>query len=212
MSSQFDRRLLRALPLCLLALSVVNCSNILGIEDASCDPAVADCQVGVSALCQEYCDTVMANCSGELSVYIGPEACLSVCGLLPEGSAGDIGVNTVQCRLGQARSAATTGEPAAHCAGAGPGGEGPPDEFPPGEAALCGTNCEGLCTLMLGACDEYSSLDACIEECRAVPDLGGYDTSTTRGNSVQCRLWHASAATREAFPHCQHAAGENTCI
>jgi hypothetical protein len=32
------------------------------------------------------------------------------------------------------------------------------------------------------------------------------------GNTVQCRLYHVSAAALSAFTHCEHAAGLNLCV
>lgn len=199
----------RLLPLVSLAVLIgtAGCSSALGIEDARCDPALPECHDGKtsdavqsSPLCKEYCDSVLANCQGAFGVYVGRATCLSVCKLLPEGGVGDDHVNSVQCRLHQAQLAAEVDEPAVHCPGAGPGGD-----------ALCGSNCDGLCTLLLGACQVYDSDEACHADCRSIPDQHGFDISDSAGNSVQCRLWHASAASQADVPHCVHASGSAPC-
>ena len=201
-----EARLLRLAGLALV-LASVDCSSALGIEDASCDPALSECHaskasdaVQSSPLCEEYCDSVLANCQGAFGVYVGRATCLSVCRLLPEGGVGDTHVNSVRCRLHQAQLAAEVDEPGVHCPGAGPGGD-----------ALCGSNCDGLCTLMLGACRVFDSEEACQADCRSVPDQNGFNISQSAGNSLQCRLWHASAASQADVPHCVHASGSAPC-
>lgn len=211
---------LRLSSLVLLSAAAVCCSNIIGVEEATCNPALPACHAALtldsdagSSLCQEYCNTVMQNCTGNVQVYVGRETCLSVCQLLPEGHPGDQRVNSVQCRLDQARLAGTIPEPAIHCAGAGPGGNG-----------LCGDNCEGLCTILQGACTNehqvFQSLSDCAEDCSAVPVVTASDGNEyyntvakemSAGNSRQCRLWHASVATQSPDPHCTHASGASPC-
>jgi hypothetical protein len=165
---------------------------------------------GPSALCQEYCDTVLANCAGPFAVYVGPTTCLAVCRLLPEGMPGDDMVNTVQCRLKQAHNALDLQDPQTHCPAAGPSGTNANGEN------LCGTTCDGYCAIIQAAClgedfSAFSSLDACLTACKEVPDLKGYDLTVTTGDSIQCRLWHVSAAADEPNPHCKHAAGNYPC-
>lgn len=190
-----------------LVFGSVHCSSALGIDDATCDPGLAECQpretsdaIQASPLCKQYCDAVLANCRGAFGVYVGRATCLSVCKLLPEGGVGDDRVNSVRCRLHQAELAAEIDEPAVHCPGAGPGGDG-----------LCGDNCDGLCTLLLGACQVYDSDQACHADCSTVPDQNGFNISDSSGDSVQCRLWHASAASQADVPHCIHASGSAPC-
>jgi hypothetical protein len=192
------------------------CGDVLGIEDATCNPSLPACQNGSLTggdLCQEYCSTVMQNCTGAFQVYVGRETCLSVCKLLPEGQAGDEKVNSVQCRLGQAKLAGEIPEPAIHCSAAGPGGNN-----------LCGDNCESICTITQGACtgehQQFQSVADCAENCSGVPTAKAADGNEyydvvakemSSGNSRQCRLWHASVATQSPDPHCTHAGGASPC-
>jgi len=38
-----------------------------------------------------------------------------------------------------------------------------------------------------------------------------YDTSIQAGDSIQCRLFHVTAATLDSVSHCAHAAGVALC-
>jgi len=161
-----------------------------------------------SALCSDYCSTVMANCTGTNQQYASSTACFAVCELLAPGTAGDITPgNTVQCRLRRAALAGSTGEPGGYCFSAGPGG-----------AEECGTDCDGYCALMTQKCpDDMASLTQCLSACDIVPDLSRppdnlrYNVSQQSGDSLQCRLFHVSAATMDPTTHCIHAAGGSPC-
>ena len=156
-------------------------------------------------LCEQYCTTVMANCTAAFSVYTSYETCLNVCAALPEGSVGDRSGNSVHCRLNAARSARD--EVPHYCPVAGPGGNG-----------VCGSNCEGLCELRSRVCSQFGSgdVEACESSCEQVQDLGNYSTDLDVGQysgpHVQCRLYHVSAATvADAEKHCTHADGAAPC-
>ena len=191
-----------------------SCSAILGIEDAEPDPLLVPGDTSnVSPLCHEYCDAVMANCTDEHAVYVGRPACEAVCGALPPGNEGETAGNTVHCRLDNALQAETTGEFDNECPAAGPGG------VPPEGAGICGSNCESYCLLFQTACNAFfakagfADLQDCQNSCASdIPDLGGYDTSFVKGDSVQCRLYHVSVALLDPTQHCPHAAGESPCI
>ena len=161
-----------------------------------------------STLCSDYCSTVMANCTGTNQQYASSTACFAVCELLAPGTAGDLtSSNTVQCRLRRAALAGTTGEPGGYCFSAGPGG-----------AEECGTDCDGYCALMTQKCpDDMGPLDQCLSACNIVPDLSRppdnlrYNITQQSGDSLQCRLFHVSAATMDPTTHCIHAAGGSPC-
>jgi hypothetical protein len=161
-------------------------------------------------LCERYCDTVAAACTGANEQYASPMACRAVCALLEPGVPMEVGKemgNTVECRLARAALAQGTGEASGYCHSAGPGGGG-----------VCGTDCEGFCTLMAQTCAQMGSYDACLPLCGAVPNLTDedesvtYDTSIQGGDSVQCRLYHVTAATLDSRMHCSHAAGVALCV
>jgi hypothetical protein len=173
-----------------------------GASMGEVDPVVAR----ASALCLEYCDTIMASCTGMNAQYASPNACLLVCELLEPGTPGSTSGNNVNCRLGRAELAASTGEGANYCYTAGPGG-----------GNVCGQDCDSYCLLMTSKCDELGTFNQCTTACASVPDLSQpptvqfYNTSIQSGDSLQCRLFHASASTLDPVLHCPHAAGNAPC-
>src|SRR5690606_7484269 len=66
-------------------------------------------------LCERYCDTIMAACTGDNEQYASPMACREVCDLLRPGEPGEFVGNTVECRLARAELARATGEPGSYC-------------------------------------------------------------------------------------------------
>ena len=188
----------------LLSASVGGCEGVLGIEDAELDPEFE--AAGTSA-CEVYCSTVADSCTGDDAVFTNRNTCLAFCERLPIGNDGDTTGNSVACRVAQAELAAATGEPEVHCPLAGPGGEG-----------TCGDNCESYCGVFADVCTTrfaqgYADVADCIDACGIdIPDLGSFDTSMDEGDSVQCRLWHLSAAAVNPTHHCIHADGEIPCV
>lgn len=199
-----------------LGPALAACANVLGIDAARHDVSLDHAGTGggsgaggggndidaAKTLCERYCDTVMANCTGDNPVYRSRTICDSVCATLPPGQPGDTSGNTVECRLHFAELAATLGEPTLNCPAAGPGGDG-----------LCGENCEGFCTIALNACPNSPvSGIQCDTICAKLPDPGGYTSNMDTGNTIECRLYHASAATFDPDNHCKHVAGVGACL
>lgn len=198
------------------ALSLVTgCAPLLGFEPAELDPLAEPAaeallgsapDAGASSPCEEYCDTVLAACGPEpsgrdYSVYDSRYTCLYQCALLPAGTPGDETGNSAACRVSSARVALQfPGERPSACPAAGPGGNG-----------VCGSNCEGYCTLMAAECPGFFDAAGCAASCAATADLGGFDTSRIEGDSVQCRLYHLQAASVSPLNHCAHAAGAFPC-
>ena len=194
-----------------------SCADVWGIESAQLDPtlgAAGHTGSNASPSCEAYCNAVTNNCTGNNMQYGDLKTCLDVCAIIPEGSTDDIGVNSVQCRLKMAQSAPA--EPESFCTAAGPAGE-----FPGGSNG-CGTVCDGLCTLMTAFCTDhqgenlaYENLQACYDDCAGLTDLGSFslapDSGSASGTAVQCRVYHASAASQLASLHCQHAMGASPC-
>jgi hypothetical protein len=158
-------------------------------------------------LCERYCDTIATACTEDFEQYASPMACRALCALLDPGEPGDFSGNTVECRLARAQLARATGEQPPYCHTAGPGGGG-----------VCGTDCEGFCTIMAQKCTLMGSFEECLPLCSAVPNLTDEDDSLTyataiqNGDSVQCRLYHVTAATLDSRIHCSHAAGVALCV
>lgn len=223
----------------------VNCKQVLSIEDAELDPSLttggaagtggansggtsgnagtgggagdAGGDVITGTLCERYCATVEANCTGEFEVYEDRLVCLETCQRFPPGTEGRGGENTVECRLAAAQQAALI-EKRFYCPRAGPGGVGPADDDRP-----CASNCDSWCLLMDQVCnnpdggyDYFTDRDVCMAECSRVPDLHVFSTSSEvgqlYGNSIQCRLIHVANSTLAPEDHCGHAAGETTCV
>lgn len=169
--------------------------------------AIAICQLaacggddGDSDLsCDSYCTSIMANCSGTNQQFGSMEQCMSSCSHYPVGKAEDTTGNTLGCRTYHAGSPAKN-VPAEHCIHAGPGGAGP-----------CGSNCEGFCTLVLGSCTganaQYGGdMNTCMAACSGFAVMPLYSTSQTSGNTLSCRLYHASVASEMPDTHCAHTA------
>jgi hypothetical protein len=183
--------------------SMLGSAGAAGGSSMPVDPIVAR----ASQPCLDYCNTVQTSCTGKSAQYASQVACLAVCEQLPAGTVGATSGNSVQCRVGRAQLAATTGEPANYCFSAGPGGGG-----------VCGTDCDAYCTLMTAKCPtELGNLAQCRTSCSLVPDLSlpptnlRYDASQQSGDSLQCRLFHVSAASVDPVGHCGHAAGDTPC-
>jgi hypothetical protein len=187
------------------------CSSIIGIEEARLDSTPVEAGPPPT-LCERYCDVAMANCpdltgSGgrNFTLYFSRAECLATCAVFPEGNEGDESGNTIHCRLRAATLAVDLNDPKLYCPIAGPGGSDPDG------ADGCGSNCQGFCTMTRAVClDTLEQLqsdltdDNCDTFCAGLPDLGGFVITQDFGNSVQCRVYHASAATLDASQHCKH--------
>jgi hypothetical protein len=147
------------------------------------------------ATCQAYCDDIVNNCTGDNTQYTSEAQCLAVCEAFEPGDVGAQSGNSLECRAYHAGAA--LGDADTHCSHAGPGGNGP-----------CGSNCEGFCTLVLHACTgddlAYASLDDCLDACEGFDDTEPYDSGDVGGDTLACRLYHATVATGDPVQHCEH--------
>ena len=189
------------------------CSSILGLEEAHLDSTPAE-GGPPRTLCEQYCDAALANCPDltkeggpNYTLYFSRAECMATCAVFPEGEAGDESGNTMHCRLRAAGLAVDLEEPETYCPIAGPGGNAT------GAQPGCGANCEGFCTMARAMCpatfdavESELTVENCDSFCADLPDLGGFDIDQDNGNSVQCRIYHASAATLDAATHCLHVA------
>lgn len=215
----------------LLALALFGCNSLLGLDEAHLDSSIgasgaADDGRGSGAggeggapaepatLCEQYCAAITEACTGDNTQYTNLEGCLRTCPIFDEGTPEDTEGNTLGCRLGYALKAPS--EPITYCTWAGPGGDG-----------MCGSNCEGFCSLMAVACtadttsaegDYFETTKDCLRACEEVPQSGPYSAtneSTTGGADIfECRLYHVSAAIYADDPriHCPHAMGLRLCV
>lgn len=172
------------------ALGFSACQSIVGIEERVLDEQ--------SVLCREYCDTVMANCTGDNAVYTNDTLCMLTCAALDPGGSEPTG-NNVQCRLQRAKAAASRETPT-NCRHAGPGGDGGP----------CGSDCEAWCGLLEKACpDEFAKITTdCVTSCEnLLVDQKSFDLERDYygGDTIECRLVHTTVAFEDPTVHCSHA-------
>ena len=161
------------------------------------------------SLCEQYCNAMAANCTGNLVQYSDDETCLDTCALLPPVESGDSGVNSVYCRLAEAEKAGRL-EPEFYCPLAGPA-----------SAGKCGTSCDAYCDIMMGFCTSestsglyfYPDKETCLGECALLPLAGEPYSSALHsiGPHFECRLFHACASNVDAEYHCGHAFGDPPC-
>jgi hypothetical protein len=144
--------------------------------------------------CSLYCQRVMTNCASTPQ-FPDNESCVATCATWPAGDANAQSGNSLSCRLYHATVAQAS--PALHCPHAGPAGVG-----------TCGTNCESYCSVMLKTCaGAYEDVNVCLSECSTM--TGANETRFTSGgagDTLQCRIYHATfAAAGNAATHCPHA-------
>ncbi len=145
--------------------------------------------------CVEYCESIMASCTGDLAQYKFMPNCLASCALFPAGEEGAESGASMGCRVTHA--ALAVDEPDPHCRHAGPSGGG-----------VCGAPCDAYCDLMMAVCDLYADDGECMEVCAGFPDTVLYSINENRGDTVQCRLFHATMASA-ADGHCGTASAES---
>jgi hypothetical protein len=163
---------------------------------------VHDLAGAVAPTCGAYCAKIQMNCSatgdagGGNVQYASAADCNTYCTTSagwPTGVTNDQSGNTIGCRLYHAGAAAA--DPVLHCPHAGPTG-----------GTVCGSLCENYCQLMAknctGANAVYSATD-CMTKCALIPDTG--KPNDMAGNTVQCRIYHLSAAASDPVLHCPHS-------
>jgi hypothetical protein len=148
-----------------------------------------------AASCADYCTEIMTNCTGTDAQYTNTDQCMAACLAFPQGTPGTQSGDSLECRVYHAGAA--LGDPDTHCVHAGPAGGG-----------ACGMDCEGFCQLDLAACTgtnaAYTSSQDCMTACAAMDDSVKYNDSIVSGNTVACRIYHASVATSDPVTHCPH--------
>jgi hypothetical protein len=160
---------------------------------------------GSAGVCDTYCANITKNCTGENQQYADMASCMGSCGALPEGTAGAMAGNSVQCRIYHAGAAGM--DQALHCTHAGPGGGG---------TMFCGTNCESFCSIATKVCPTQHADNAkCMTECMGVNDMEKYDASDSGGDTLACRLYHLTVASSDAASaatHCAHTVAMNNPV
>jgi hypothetical protein len=176
-----------------------SCVNNTGCSSGNtCDTGIARCSAAGAPKCTEYCNTIAANCTQANGnpMYPGTPNCLNVCKTLPLGNVGDVGGQSVGCRLYHG-GAPSVGDPNAHCPHAGPAAEG-----------QCGNNCDSFCIIAQATCtganQSFPSMNDCMTACGGFPINPVYDATVTSGNSFACRMYHLTAAAVDPSGHCSH--------
>ena len=152
--------------------------------------------------CEAYCDQTAKSCAGQGGLYPDRGACLATCGAMPKDAPFDASDgDSVQCRTYHAAAAASD---AVHCAHAAASGGG-----------VCGDRCAAYCDQVMGHCTGGDALfpdrGACLSVCGTFPVGSEFAAG---GDSVQCRLMHASYPAAGDPSHCAHAApdGGGVCV
>jgi hypothetical protein len=174
------RKLLLASFSC-LALACGN--NSVGGADAS-----------TAALCMSYCTAIQANCTmaNNQYQYSSMADCVASCSHFPAGTGGAQTGNSLACRAYHANAAMA--DPVTHCVHAGPSGGG-----------VCGNPCDGFCALVDAECPAvYPSAAMCATTCATFATAPAYTAAVTGGNSLSCRIYHATAASTDPTTHCPH--------
>jgi hypothetical protein len=160
-------------------------------------PAGGDAAIDAAPLtlsCSSYCTAILATCTGALQQYGDMAACLGSCAHFTEGALGETSGNTLGCRIYHTEAA--QGDAEAHCEHAGPGG-----------GSMCGaTSCEGFCSIAPVVCPMEWKANTCANNCAAIASVPPYSVAST-GNTIECRLYHATIAATDAASattHCPH--------
>jgi hypothetical protein len=164
--------------------------------------------------CDNYCNVVMQNCTGNNAEYLTRDICVAMCPAFDVNlTVADTADNTLGCRLFHANAAALT--PDTSCRFAGPLGGG-----------HCGGDpCVPFCSLDVNYCSPSfqpamymnplvydGGVAGCEADCKTYPYLvvdAGDTTIEMGSNSLNCRLWHLETAYRGpayGMIHCFHTA------
>ncbi len=144
--------------------------------------------------CATYCTNITANCTTINLQYSTAAACMASCPHFPVGTGSDMSGDTLGCRVNHAALAMT--DPTTHCVHAGPSGGG-----------ACGMPCEGFCSLVVAECPaQYPDAATCAATCMGFAAAPPYTAMVTGGNSLSCRIYHATAAAMDPTTHCPHTA------
>jgi len=143
--------------------------------------------------CATYCSDVMTNCTGSNAQYTAMANCMGACATFPMGTGSDTGGNTLGCRIYHANMAVA--DAATHCKHAGPGGAGG-----------CGMDCNGFCSIVVAECPTQWNNTTCTNAqngCPSFTSVPPYKAPST-GNTLECRLYHATMAASDPVNHCSH--------
>jgi len=159
--------------------------------------------------CADYCDGIDTACTADSPQYIDlPGACEAFCAVLTEGTSADVDGDDVTMQLDTRgcrayHLSAVPMDEALHCPHAGPAGGG-----------QCGNKMESFCASQAALCTAgnrvYANEAACVTDMTDnVVEGGTYDATQTATNTMNCRIYHLTAAAVDPDMHCQHTGGPN---
>jgi len=156
---------------------------------------------GGTLSCTAYCTTIQGACTAANLQYSDMATCVATCAHFTVGAASDTSGDTLGCRTNHAMLAQTG--PGTHCVHAGPSGGG-----------VCGMPCEGFCSIVVPECPtQWPSATTCPTMCAGLNPVPAYTANVQSGDSLSCRIYHATAASTNPTTHCPHTAvtGSATC-
>jgi hypothetical protein len=214
----------------LVMMALVGC----GDDNQTVDAAVKDAEIDAAPVtldCPAYCAEIQANCTGANAQYPDVAHCTATCASFTVGTSKvtDTAGNSLGCRIYHGGDPSKT-TAATHCVHAGPGG----DLITAATPAFCsgGDVCASFCALEIKACGsldaplpgnptdgnnnplfQYLNMANCMAVCATFDKTHPYSTAAT-GNSLACRLYHATNAAIDVTPngatHCSHTAAVPT--
>ena len=168
--------------------------------------------------CPSYCAEIQANCTGANAQYSDTAHCTATCASFTVGASTvtDASGNTLGCRIYHG-GAPSKGMPGTHCVHAGPAG----DLISATPPAVCsgGDVCASFCSLEIKACGsldaplpgnprdtsnsplfQYQNMTDCMASCAKFDKAHAYSTMA-KGDSLACRLYHATSAAIAVTPN-----------
>ena len=164
--------------------------------------------------CDNYCHLSAENCTDDNVLFPGGGDCMATCEAYAlDGAPGDTSGDSVQCRIYHLGVAGTGGDaPGIHCPhGALDGGGVCVDTLPD-------PTCEAYCSVVQASCTgdnaQYPSEADCLSYCSVSGALKPGTSADTEGNTIGCRIYHATVAgDTDPELHCAHAgpSGGDVC-
>jgi len=150
--------------------------------------------------CATYCSTIMSACTAARAQYASMQNCVDSCANFPVGTSTDQSGNTLGCRYNHAQLA--VGDPATHCGHAGPAG-----------GSTCGaTACAGFCSIVVAECPGQWTMQSCNSNQNGCPSFTSQPpyAAPSTGDTLECRLYHATMAATDPTGHCGHTTANST--
>jgi hypothetical protein len=161
--------------------------------------------------CENFCALESKNCTDNDDVFITEIGCLAACaGMSATGSPGDESGDTVQCRLHQLGTPAYLDVAACAYGALDGGGQCVAADW---VAPTCSAYCADAVANCTGDYELYDDETNCEDFCGNYAGWSPGSLGDLDGNSLYCRMEHASAAATDQEAHCAAASqsGSDTC-